>query len=55
LIGEGVEMTVKELIAELEKMPPDAEVLTEGCDCLGDAKAVTLWRDGTVRIERTEG
>jgi len=47
-------MKVKELIAELEKMPPDAEVSTEGCDCYGDVEKVTfhessvrilLWRD----------
>ncbi len=36
-------MTVQELIEELKKAPPDAEVYTEGCDCNGDV--------GSVRIE----
>ena len=35
-------MTVRELIKELHRMPPDAEVTTEGCDCYGDVGKVTL-------------
>lgn len=33
-------MKVKELIFELQKHDPEAEVLTEGCDCLGDVGEV---------------
>ena len=28
-------ITVKELIEQLQAMPPDAFVHTEGCDCVG--------------------
>lgn len=35
-------MTVAELIAELQKMPADAEVSTEGCDCEGTADGCAL-------------
>lgn len=30
-------LKVSELIERLRKMPQDAEVMTEGCDCIGDA------------------
>lgn len=33
-------MKVNELIKELEKQDPDAEVYTEGCDCVGDVAKV---------------
>jgi len=33
-------VTVKELIEALQKMPQDAEIVTEGCDCYGDCAAV---------------
>lgn len=48
----GDALTVAELIAELQKMPPEARVLTEGCDCTGQATSVRLQGDGTVLIER---
>lgn len=35
-------MTVAQLLAELAKMPLDSEVVTEGCDCEGDASGCTL-------------
>lgn len=35
-------MTVQELIDALQRLPPDINVLTEGCDCYGDAKAVEI-------------
>ncbi len=35
------QLTVAELIAELEKQPQDALVWHEGCDCLGAASSVT--------------
>lgn len=35
-------MTVAELITELQKMPPDLEVTTEGCDCYGDVGSVEV-------------
>lgn len=45
-------MTVAELIAKLKQMPPDAQVETEGCDCIGQAEGVR--RDGDcVLITRT--
>ena len=36
------QLTVSELIAALLKLPPDARVYTEGCDCDGRAGAVEL-------------
>lgn len=45
-------MKVSELIKKLNAMPPDAEVETEGCDCIGRAEGVRL--DGyEVLITRT--
>lgn len=38
-------LTVGELIAELQKMPQDLPVITEGCDCLGDAYSVSNERE----------
>ena len=34
-------MTVNELIAELSNCDGDAEVISEGCDCLGEVEGVT--------------
>lgn len=45
-------MTVTELIEKLKVMPPDAEVETEDCDCIGQAEGVRLDGD-TVLITRT--
>jgi hypothetical protein len=42
-------LTVGELIALLEKMPKDIVVLTEGCDCFGDADNVEC-KEG-IRLE----
>jgi len=33
-------MKVRELIEKLSHFDPDAEVLTEGCDCYGDTADV---------------
>jgi len=33
-------MTVDELISALSAYDPELEVLTEGCDCVGDIKEV---------------
>ena len=38
-------LTVKELIGKLLNMPQDALVITEGCDCYGDAVDVITCRD----------
>ena len=47
-------LTVTELINELKKMPPDAFVYHEGCDCIGNAHTVELDKnDGTVLITRS--
>lgn len=35
-------MTVFDLIHELMVFNPEAKVLTEGCDCLGEAKSPRL-------------
>lgn len=45
-------MKVTELIEKLKLMPPDAQVETEGCDCIGQAEGVRLDMD-TVLITRT--
>lgn len=38
-------MTVAELIAALQTMPPTTFVYTEGCDCLGRANGVMKEND----------
>jgi hypothetical protein len=43
---------VVELITKLQAMPPDAQVETEGCDCIGQAEGVQFDGD-TVLITRT--
>ena len=35
-------ITVRELIAQLETMPPDAFVHTEGCDCVGPCSGARM-------------
>lgn len=35
-------ITVRELIAELSKMPQDAIALAEGCDCYGEVGGCEL-------------
>lgn len=45
-------MKVSELIARLSKMPPDADVETEGCDCIGQAAGLRFDGD-SVLITRT--
>ena len=47
------QMTVAELIAELQKQPQDALVWHEGCDCYGAANGVEIDKhDGSVLITR---
>jgi hypothetical protein len=46
-------MTVTQLIVALQQMPSDALVITEGCDCYGDAGSVELV-NGKVEIKRVE-
>jgi len=51
----GKTLTVAGLIEELQKFSPHLPVLTEGCDCYGDAFRVTEESGGTdnfVLIER---
>lgn len=38
-------MTVAQLIKELEKMPPDLPVVSEGCDCDGDVMSLVMKED----------
>jgi hypothetical protein len=48
-------LTVTELIERLRRMPQSAEVITEGCDCYGDAVDVEFDEsDNTVLIRRTK-
>ena len=35
-------VTVRELIAQLEALPPDAFVHTEGCDCVGPCSGARM-------------
>jgi hypothetical protein len=43
---------VRELIAALEEVDPELEVVTQGCDCDGDVAKVSI--DGTnAYLERT--
>lgn len=35
-------MTVSELIAVLQKLPPDLEVEAEGCDCVNDVRGAGM-------------
>lgn len=47
------QVTVAELISELQKMPQDALVWHEGCDCYGAASTVSYdGEDNTVLIAR---
>lgn len=39
------QLTVSELISRLGKMPPDALVWHEGCDCMGAADGIQFDRD----------
>ncbi len=50
---EVEQLTVKELIALLEKMPPEAVVWHEGCDCYVKANGVCLQADMEVLITRS--
>lgn len=55
-IDEGAPktLTVAQLIEQLRKMPQDARVYTEGCDCLGEAASVEYREhDHTVEINRS--
>lgn len=38
--GSEMTLTAAELIAELQKFPPDSPVITEGCDCYGSALTI---------------
>ena len=48
------QLTVRALRDALSALPNDAPVLTEGCDCYGDACGVALQSDGSVLIKRIE-
>jgi len=40
------QLTVAELIELLHQMPMDLPVMTEGCDCDGEARGVEKQNDG---------
>jgi hypothetical protein len=46
-------MLVKHLISELKKCNPEAEVITEGCDCTGDTFSLAL-KGNVVKISRSD-
>jgi hypothetical protein len=46
-------LTVAEAIAILQTMPPDATLLSEGCDCIEDCMRISYdASDNTVLMER---
>lgn len=48
-------MLVKHLIRELQKCNPNAQVITEGCDCYGDTYRVVVDTEtGKAEIERSD-
>lgn len=49
---EPGQVTVAELIVQLQALPQDAPVVTEGCDCYGPASGAALAYDGTVAVTR---
>jgi len=54
------QLTVAELIAELQKQPQDALVHSEGCDCWGEVDRVVYypkddWMGPLVLIGRIDG
>jgi hypothetical protein len=46
-------VNVSQLITLLQQAPQDAEVTTEGCDCVGETFAVMVERDGEERVKFT--
>lgn len=44
-------MTVGELISELSKHDPNLPVVTEGCDCVGEAFRVTFCDDRNLNLK----
>lgn len=48
-------MIVGELIEVLKRMPPEREIMIEGCDCWGDVHGATIVGDGIVLITRSDG
>ena len=52
MTDEVQQITVEQLIAILQGLPPKAPVLVEGCDCIGICKGANIDLDGTVLIER---
>lgn len=47
-------ITVAELLVELQKLPPDAYVFTEGCDCTGPCSGAALDSAGNVTLQRDD-
>lgn len=56
--GDKLPIRVSDLIAALQKLPQDAFVFTEGCDCYGPCSGVTFPTDQaphTVILKRDDG
>ena len=53
------EMNVSELIDKLRRVPQDAKVIVEGCDCEGDCDGVVVapaaWNKNEVLLAREDG
>lgn len=54
-------MTLEELVQQASALlaahpeAANAKVITEGCDCYGDAQHILLDKDGEVQITRDDG
>jgi hypothetical protein len=49
-----VQITVAELIVQLQALPPGAKVWSDGCDCVGEACCAELDVNGDVLIARMD-
>ena len=39
-------LKVKDLIKKLQSVNPELQVFVEGCDCIGEASSIEVWRKG---------
>lgn len=46
-------LTVEELIAKLQKLPPKAKCRSEGCDCIDDCVDAYEYQPGRVLLSRS--
>lgn len=48
-------MKVKEIVALLNRLPDDVDVLLEGCDCVGNSFGIVIRDTGEALICRDDG